>query len=207
MKQETLHTLLFCTALFLCGTQSLAAENPQQTEQELAGSTPVSEPASESDTRQIEQINVIGERSLLTMRNEIIREEDTLYRMFNDLNSNDKFDIFCRKQSNTHSRIPKRSCEPQFLTNQRQQSSRHSISEMRQAFSDEGVNLAILQNGLDLLEPEGELKQQLAGDYEDMNEEIFRIAMENPDYLAVLQKIAQLQAVYTAARKEKFGPD
>ena len=34
--------------------------------------------------RPIEEIQVIGERTLLTMRNEIIREEENLYRIFND---------------------------------------------------------------------------------------------------------------------------
>ncbi len=158
-------------------------------------------------TRPIEEIQVLGERSLLTMRNQINREEEYLYRMFNDLNSADKFDIRCRKQRTTRSYIPVRSCEPKFLTQLRQQSARHSISEIRQAFSGGEVNFAILQNGLDTLQPNSEIRGQAAADFEALNEEIFRIAMENPDYLASLQKIAELKAQYQAARQLKFGKD
>jgi len=197
---------IFAAAMTLYGQSAMAAENHTDTQADNTEQASSPE-TNETNTRQIEQITVIGERSLLTMRNEIIREEDVLYRLFNELNSNDRFDIFCHKKSNTVSLIPKRSCEPQFLKNHRQQSNRHALGEMRQSFSADGINYAILQNGLDMLEPEDELRRQLTYDYEDMNEEMLRIAMDNPDYMATLQKIARLRLEYLAARAEKFGND
>ena len=62
--------------------------------------------------RPIEEIQVIGERTLLTMRNEIIREEENLYRIFNELNSHDRFDITCKEARRVFSHIPARNCYP-----------------------------------------------------------------------------------------------
>ena len=64
--------------------------------QELAeqAATP-QENQSTEPPRRIEEINVTAERSLLVIRNQIEREEEALYRLFNDLNSADKYDILC----------------------------------------------------------------------------------------------------------------
>jgi hypothetical protein len=192
----------FITAVFMLVTCSFVVAQDQQASQPSDDAPP-----SVSAQRPIEQIDVIGERTLLTMRNEIVREEESLYRLFNDLNSADKFDIFCKSERSTASFIKLRSCEPEFLKLFRQQSSRFALTEMRQAFGEDGLDLTIFLNGLDLLESDGEIRQQLVGDYDAMQEEMFRIAMENPDYLASLQKVAELRAVYGAARDERFGRD
>ena len=81
------------------------------------------------------------------------------------------------------------------------------ISETRQAFSEDGINFALLQNGLDMAESAGELREQATGDFDAMNEEILRIAVENPDYLASLQKVAELKTAYQAAQTKRFGKD
>lgn len=61
--------------------------------QEDENSDPNQEPQETSSQRPIEEIRVIGERSLSNLRNEIRREEENLYRIFNELNSHDRFDI------------------------------------------------------------------------------------------------------------------
>lgn len=193
------------TAALLFSLTSLAgfaAENktPEQAQAEQAGP-----PAAISSNREIEQIDVVGQRTLMSMRHEIIREEDNLYRLFNDLNDGDKYDIFCKTEKDTYSYIAQRACEPVFLSQLKRENARLVVSETRQAFSEDGINWALLQNGLALAESSRELKEQLEGVYEDMNEEILRIALENPDYLAALQKVADLKAEYQAAQDTRFG--
>ena len=155
--------------------------------------------------RRIEQINVTAERSLLVIRNQIEREEEVLYRLFNDLNSADKYDIFCKTERRTGSYIPIRYCEPRFFTTFRQNENRGALSEMRQAFSPDGLDLALLQNGLNRLIPDRDLRAQIEDQYEELQQEMFRIATENPEYLASLQKIGELKAEYEAAREARFG--
>lgn len=164
------------------------------------------EPSQSTASNQpIEEITVMGERSLLSMRTQIVQEENNLYRLFNDLNSVDKFDIFCRSERSTSSYIPRRTCSPVFFSQLIRDSSRNAMTQIRYAFTDEGIDPALWQNGFDYLETESELRAQAAADFDALNQEIFRIAMENPDYLAVLLKIAELKALYRAARKERFG--
>ena len=103
--------------------------------------------------------------------------------------------------------IRTRSCNPVFFTDFRRESSRAALSEMRYAFSDQGLDLVVLQNGLDMLESNGELREQVEAEFEAMNEEILRVAMEDPEYFAALQKIATLKATYQAARTARFGND
>ena len=157
--------------------------------------------------RPIEEIQVIGERTLLTMRNEIIREEENLYRIFNELNSHDRFDITCKEERRVFSNIPARNCLPKFFTDLRMDTNRFALSELRQAFSPDGVDPALFELGLSRIENDRELREKSAGDYQALSEEMLRIASENPDYLNILMKVADLKANYEAARKERFESD
>lgn len=183
----------------------------QDTEEQTDGQTTTAESTKEESApqvsnRPIEQITITEERSLLSMRNEIIREEENMYRLFNDLNSTDKFDIFCKRIRTTGSFISHRDCEPVFFGDLKRESARFALAEMRQAFAGGGPpDEAILQNGLDMLESEQELRRQARGDFEDMNEEMFRIASENPEYMEALIKLAQLKGDYELARQLKLA--
>ena len=84
--------------------------------QEDENADPDQESQENVSQRPIEEIQVTGERSLLTMRNEIIREEENLYRIFNELNSHDRFDIKCKVERRTWSYILARNCYPKFFT-------------------------------------------------------------------------------------------
>lgn len=191
--------LLLAGLLSAISFTSIAQDAEQQPEEESI--------VENTNDRPIEQIDVIGERTLFSIRYEIRREEDSLYRLFNDLNSADKFDIFCKTESRVGSYIRTRSCDPVFFTDFRRQSSRAALTEMRYAFSEDGLDLVILRNGLDMLESDRELRNQVEAEFEAMNEEIFRVAMENPDYFGLLQKIATLKAAYQTARKTRFDND
>ncbi len=65
--------------------------------------------------RQIEEIRVIGARTFFSLRMQIVEEENKLYGIFNELNSNDDFDIECEKIAPTGTHISQRVCEPRFV--------------------------------------------------------------------------------------------
>lgn len=161
--------------------------------------------AAEPPVEPLEEITVVGEQTFISLRHQIERAEDSLYRLFNELNSDDSFDIICRRIEYTRSHIPRRSCEPVFLTERRRNSSMFAQSEMRQAFSEDGIDTAVLIRGMDFLESEKELQEQAEGDFEALNEEIFRIAAEHPDYLDALLRVGQLKSTLEEARQKKFG--
>jgi len=175
--------------------------------QEDENADPDQESQENVSQRPIEEIQVTGERTLLTMRNEIIREEENLYRIFNELNSHDRFDIKCKVERRTWSYILARNCYPKFFTDLRMDTTRFAVGELRQAFSDDGVDPALFELGLSRIESDRELREKSAGDYQALSEEMLRIASENPEYLNILMKVADLKADYQAAHEERFGSD
>ena len=171
--------------------------------QEDENADPDQESQENVSQRPIEEIQVTGERTLLTMRNEIIREEENLYRIFNELNSHDRFDIKCKVERRTWSYILARNCYPKFFTDLRRTENSAGLSQLRQ----DGVDSALFALGLSQLKTDREIRELAAGDYQTLSEEMLRIASENPDYLNILMKVADLKADYQAAREERFGSD
>ena len=175
--------------------------------QEDENADPDQESQENVSQRPIEEIQVTGERTLLTMRNEIIREEENLYRIFNELNSHDRFDIKCKVERRTWSYILARNCYPKFFTDLRRAENSFALSELRQAFSDDGVDPALFNMGMGKIKNDRQIRELAAGDYQALSEEMLRIASENPEYLNILMKIADLKADYQAAHEERFGSD
>ena len=153
--------------------------------------------------RPIEEILVTGQRTLISLRNEIRRETENLYNMFNDLNSHDRFDIECKGESRLGTAIITVNCYPRFFTDLRRTENSAGLSQLRQ----DGVDSALFALGVSQLKTDREIRELAAGDYQALSEEMLRIASENPDYLNILMKVADLKANYEAARKERFESD
>jgi len=67
--------------------------------------------ADEAETLEaIDEITVLGARSLGSMRAEVVRAEDVAFALFNELNDDDAYDIVCKKETRIGSQIPKRVC-------------------------------------------------------------------------------------------------
>ena len=189
-----IHVLILSASTCLYGQEDENAD-PNQESQQTASQRP------------IEEIQVTGERTLLTMRNEIIREEENLYRIFNELNSHDRFDIKCKVERRTWSYILARNCYPKFFTDLRRAENSFALSEFRQAFGPDGVDSALFNMGMGKIKNDRAIRELAAGDYQALSEEMLRIASENPEYLNILMKVADLKADYQAAHEERFGSD
>lgn len=68
------------------------------------------EPADEP----IEEITVVGEKSLLNVKFAAYQAEQDFFNLFNALNENDEFDVFCDEEASTYSRIKRRRCWSPF---------------------------------------------------------------------------------------------
>ncbi len=66
-------------------------------------------------TETIEEIVVYGKKSLVRLRLEMYKAEDVAFEVFNSLNSDDKFDIHCRKEAPIGSHILRRVCRPNYV--------------------------------------------------------------------------------------------
>ena len=162
-------------------------------------------PKTESNTRPIEEIEVRGQRTLISMRYQLRLAEDSLYKLFNDLNSADKYDILCKTERTTRTFIPQYSCEPEFFLSMRQEVNRNALIEIRGSFTSDGYDPALYQLAIDKLEPDSEIRARLVGDYEGLEQEMFRIATENEDYREQLIRVGDLKAQYESAREARFN--
>jgi hypothetical protein len=88
-----------------------------------------------------------------------------------------------------------------------------SLAGIREAlnFSDPenpagaGIAASAWENGITTIEDERELKEGQAHQFEALNEEMLRIAIENPEYLEALLQVESLKAEFSEMRSLKFG--
>ena len=58
----------------------------------------------------IDEVTVMGVRSLALLRAEVIEAEEVVYNLFNELNDDDDYDIICKKETRIGSQMPQRIC-------------------------------------------------------------------------------------------------
>ena len=128
----------------------------------------------DAQTRPIEEITVLGERTFFTLRLEIEAAEAEVYGLFNELNTNDDFDFKCTREAYTGSHIKRRRCMAAYL--------REAQAENTQNY------LKGIDTRLSLSEVEGEVHQQTLA----MEAEMAQLALDNPEFLQVLRELAEL---------------
>lgn len=172
--------------------------------------------------RPIEQIMVRAEQTIMAIRFQLREAEEAMFARFNELNSRDEFDIECRTIRQTRSYIPRRECEPRFLSRERQGNAIQVITQLRDGGAPGGGGLggANVAGGesdvatglnLDAIDAYGqddsELKSLLGQKYEEMNQEMFRLASENPDFLRALMRVEAYREALVEARAVRFDSE
>ena len=72
--------------------------------------------ASPPPASDVEEITVVGKR-LSEIKKQYIQAEDQLYALYNELNTEDDFDIHCAMETNAGSKLKQRVCKPVFFAN------------------------------------------------------------------------------------------
>ena len=137
--------------------------------------------------RPIEEIQVLGTRTLYSIRMEIVDEENKIFSMFNELNSDDRFDILCDNIAPTGSHIKQRVCEPRFVTDMR--------ARMAQDYL----------RGIGMLNGSSDLEVETALEREELEKEHLRIAVEHPEYLEMLTELTNLRDTLESRRNDQWS--
>ena len=161
-------------------------EDKKQIEQETNSLNTATSTPQASD-RPIEEIQVLGTRTLYSIRMEIVDEENKIFSMFNELNSDDRFDIFCDNIAPTGSHIKQRVCEPRFVTDMR--------ARMAQDYL----------RGIGMLNGSSDLEVETALEREELEKEHLRIATEYPEYLEMLTELTNLRATLKSRRDDQWS--
>lgn len=62
----------------------------------------------------IEEITAYGQKTLLNLKFAAYQAEDSFFNLFNELNDDDRFDVYCEKRARKGSRIRTRQCWSPF---------------------------------------------------------------------------------------------
>ena len=189
-------TIRFTIAVFCASNLSFASqeETNLESESETIGVNQVEVETNNStdnrtrdSDRPIEEIQVLGSRTLYSIRMEIVDEENKIFSMFNELNSDDDFDILCDNIAPTGSHIRQRVCEPRFVTETR--------ARMAQDFM---LGIGALNESSDL-GVETKLQQ------DELEKEHLRITAEYPEYLEMLTKLMNLRATLETRKDDQWS--
>jgi hypothetical protein len=149
--------------------------------QALGQETPDPGPTAEAD----EEVIVIGQNPG-ALRERIRLATDAVYAKFNEINSDDSFDIHCSFRPRTGSRMLVRVCESNYW---------------RDAQADAGEETARAMQGASSFNPDtiyasARLKSQ------EMSQEVYRLMLENAEFK---QTLSELGALVLEARKDRPG--
>ncbi len=126
----------------------------------------------------VEEIIVPG-RVPDNLRLEIERLEVAVYKRFNELNSNDEFDIHCLERAPTGSNITQRTCAPNFVIQAESRAARKMLADGR---SSDANNYNRAEHNLHMEQKSREL-----------TEELQRVARQDEQLLRDLARLAELK--------------
>ncbi len=174
------HTLFVLTFAFAAtlGLPALAMEAPASPEPSAA-------------TEDVEEIQVIGQRSLLALRMQVEAAQEQVHLLFNELNTDDNFDIVCHTQDRYFSHTKVKTCMPRYAWNARAEEGRN--------FADKIQGIAYAETApanLKIDEAEPELKKQM-----------IEALRHSPELFDAIVKHATLMEELAEAQRTYFGDD
>ena len=146
-----------------------------------SGQAQESNPAEVDDT--IDEITVLGARSLAMMRAEVIEAEDVVYDLFNELNNDDGYDIICKKETRIGSQIPQRICLARMY--------REQVAE--ETLDEEGGPIVI-----------GNMTRS-SRHQQILLEKMRALAGRHPELLDALKERYRLEKQYEQERDKRYG--
>ena len=175
--RQALHAALIFSVLAGSAISAALAQEPEATETTVSG----------IKARPIEEITVIGQKSLARLHLRITEKENEIHDFFNAQNSSDRMDIICSKRRPTGTNILQRQCEPRFLKALR-------VEKTRDARMGIGVDF----NQYDLVG----LSRQ---DFEKLENEMLALMASNKEFADSLADLVDLTENLAAHQQAIFS--
>ena len=175
----------------------------------FAQSAPAAREGADDLAGQVADEVVVRGRRLTDLRFEVEVAQERAYAVFNELNSDDDFDVYCREERRYHSRATRRTCRAQFenrISAQAATEYMHALSWSCQAgpdgavntqacmFSDLGQSAAAAARGAE---------SQLPTKHEQMKDEIVRLANQDDRFAQAILDWYEKTQQYEAARRRR----
>jgi TolA-binding protein len=163
-------------ASLLFGTNAFAAVTPE---------APVSAPTVDAAGQAIEEVEVLGQRSLLSFRLEMHQAEDHMWDLFNTLSSSDDFRLTCEQRIGVGSHIQYRACDRAYMERARR----------------EALEIAMW---LQVPPPtEEQLWAQNAAKHRQFSAEMKSAAEQNPELASAIVDVVTKRQRYTEERRQR----
>jgi hypothetical protein len=130
----------------------------------------------------IEEIVVYGHKSLVRLHRDLYKAEDAVFDLFNSLNSDDEFNIRCRKEAPTGSHIKKRVCKTNYFRDLIREATHEALSI-----------------GGAYIHPVQEIKRK----DELLRKEMEALMVERPELANAISKAFDAKQVYDSERQKR----
>ncbi len=131
---------------------------------------------------EIEELTVIAPQSLESMRQELVIAENDVLNVYNALNDDDDYDIYCTEERPLGSYIAVRVCRARFVDNEQAQSAYDLLS------------------GTGYTDPAGQISYHES----IMRQKMSELAAENPNLYNALLRYYNLKTGYDSERASRF---
>lgn len=149
-------------------------------------STSDPEEGSESEET-IEEILVYGSKSLNRLRLDVYEAQDAVFDLFNELNSDDQFDVQCYRERPTGSSITQRVCKPNYARQLEGEAATqwHTSEQARtgQQYHNPSIRIRMMDKRL--------------------REEMARLVAQDPELLEAMEKFLKSEDTLEAERKRR----
>jgi hypothetical protein len=158
-----------------------------------------SAPASDGDDV-LDEVHVEGRRGALTgIRQEMVRLEDLFYARYNELNTNDLFDIHCTDTPRTGTLIRRRYCRAVYEARAFETEGREHLM----ALQHQAGSMQSLGQPMEWIPPHSPfvaIERQRA----EFRRNMLKVTSDHPELVGLLRERAGLAERYESLRRETF---
>lgn len=171
--------VMACCVLLLGWHGRVAGQPPA--DDALPGAANPQATADEEAPAVLDPITVIGERTRLAVQREMYTVQSRAFKLFNELNTDDDYDIICRRERPWGSQFERRVCRARFHHEAKAQAAREYLERME---TNDGVYYVN--------------RQEINRRYEHHKELMANLANTHPEFRELLEKQYALQKEFEA---------
>jgi len=139
----------------------------------------------------VDEVTVIGQRTILALRLQMEAAQEEVHLLYNELNTNDAYDIICKTTDRYYSKIKDKQCKPQFAWDARAQEGQDFARQIK----GEGFVQGAPSN------------YQIALQEPGLREQFIEALRNSPELFDAIVKHAQLMEQLQQAQSTYFGDE
>jgi hypothetical protein len=168
----------------VCCQSAVVAQEPMGPPKPAASGPAAASPLTAGPGETMEEVEIIGSRAQLReLRAEIVRLEDKFYKLYNELNTKDEYDVHCNLEKPTGTLLSYRVCKPEFVENATSEEAKGFLG----GYTVAPANLVIMAK------------------YPEFEREALSVINRNRDLRVIIRDRDMVERRYENLRQQEFG--